>query len=124
MTLDPEVARSAQYWTEKMVNGMGMVHANSDENGGCGENLAMSSDMDAMEHNGEATRMWYDESINPGYDYNNPGFSHGTGHFTQVVWKGSTVLGCGYYQGWVTCRYCNEAGNMMGSFPENVSPPL
>lgn len=31
----------------------------------------------------------------PKYDYNNPGFSSATGHFTQVVWRTSTTVGCG-----------------------------
>ena len=29
------------------------------------------------------------------YNFNSPGYSSGTGHFTQVVWKGSTTLGMG-----------------------------
>lgn len=28
------------------------------------------------------------------YDWNNPGYSSQTGHFTQIVWKGSNQLGC------------------------------
>jgi hypothetical protein len=28
------------------------------------------------------------------YDFNAPGFSSATGHFTQVVWKASARLGC------------------------------
>ena len=63
--------------------------------------------------------MWYEEVNDPGYDFNNPGFSSGTGHFTQVVWKGSTKLGVGYSKGWVCARYY-PAGNMMGDFPSNV----
>ena len=31
----------------------------------------------------------------PGYDFDNGGFSAGTGHFTQVVWKDSVKLGIG-----------------------------
>lgn len=68
--------------------------------------------------------MWYDEVTNPGYDFENPGFDSGTGHFTQVVWKGSTKLGCGVSGVYVVCRYCETAGNMEGAFPENVLPKL
>lgn len=32
------------------------------------------------------------------YNFGNPGFSQGTGHFTQVVWKGSTEIGVGVGQ--------------------------
>jgi len=68
----------------------------------------------------KAVKMWYDEIEI--YDFKNPGFSSATGHFTQVVWKGSSKLGCGYQGGNVVCRYCKEAGNMSGAFEENVLP--
>jgi hypothetical protein len=29
------------------------------------------------------------------YDWSNPGFSETTGHFTQIVWKATTPVGCG-----------------------------
>jgi hypothetical protein len=57
-----------------------------------------------------------------------------TGHFTQVVWKKSTQLGCGAAEGtatldgttfnafYVVCHY-NPAGNMRGDFPSNVLRP-
>ena len=63
----------------------------------------------------------------PGYNFNSGGFSGGTGHFTQVVWKGSTKLGIGRAeseQNGMKCAYIvgryKPAGNMMGDFPENV----
>ena len=50
-----------------------------------------------------------------------------TGHFSQVVWKGSKELGVGKAQDGkgkciVVCNY-RPAGNMMGSWKDNVSPP-
>ena len=66
------------------------------------------------------------------YKFSGGGFSGATGHFTQVVWKGSTQLGIGFARGsysfsgkvfdnclFVVGRYL-EAGNMMGAFRENV----
>jgi len=35
---------------------------------------------------------WADESAL--YNFNNPGFSEATGHFTQVVWKAPMSVGC------------------------------
>ena len=35
----------------------------------------------------------------PGYNYDKPGFSPGTGHFTQVVWKSSTHVACAVAKG-------------------------
>ena len=63
----------------------------------------------------------------PGYNFNSGGFSGGTGHFTQVVWKGSTTLGIGRAEiersgmkcAYIVGRY-RPAGNMMGDFAQNV----
>ena len=104
----------------------------SDENsmghsagGNYGENLAMNSQTTLLSTTANGTDMWYGELYNPGYDFNEPGFgwgsNYGTGHFTQVVWKGSTKLGCGVSGMYMTCRY-GPAGNMMGDFPANVLP--
>ena len=38
--------------------------------------------------------MWTGEAKD--YDPNNPVFSSGAGHFTQVVWKNSKRLGCAF----------------------------
>lgn len=40
----------------------------------------------------KAFTSWSDESKD--YDWNNPGFDSKTGHFTQVVWKDTSELGC------------------------------
>jgi hypothetical protein len=73
----------------------------------------------------KATQSWYDEIKY--YDFNRPGFSGSTGHFTQVVWKGSKQLGVGIGFGnngrtaVVVANYY-PPGNYLGQFPQNVSP--
>ncbi len=42
----------------------------------------------------DAVADWYSEITQ--YNFNKPGFSSATGHFTQVVWNASTHLGGGY----------------------------
>jgi hypothetical protein len=112
MTFDPDAAATAQAWAEKMDSEGKMYHSESSERNGCGENLAMHSDTDLIKTTNIATQMWYDEVTDPGYDFEAAEFSSGTGHFTQVVWKASTQLGCGYSGVYVVCHYCNVAGNL------------
>ncbi|MFP2927446.1 CAP family protein [Pyxidicoccus sp. 3LG] len=69
-------------------------------------------------------KMWYDEVA--AYNFAQPGFSMATGHFTQVVWKSSTKLGCGAttINGYtvMACLY-SPPGNVQGQFPANVLRP-
>jgi len=123
LEIDGDLARESQAWAEKMAAEDNMYHSAAN---GYGENLAAmwGSGVDkTMRETPKATDMWYDELYNPGYDFSNPGFSSGIGHFTQVVWKASTKLGCGVSGGYVCCRY-TPAGNMSmpGWFEDNVLP--
>ncbi|KAF8468347.1 CAP domain-containing protein [Kalaharituber pfeilii] len=89
-----------------------------------GENLAMGySDIRA------AITAWYNEIKD--YPFDKPNFYFGTGHFTQVVWKDATKVGCaakkcnganGTFGTLYSCNY--DHGNMLGAFLENVLPPL
>ena len=88
-----------------------------------GENLAWISSFKPAER---VVKFWYDEE--PLYNYKSPGYSFETGHFTQLVWKGTQEIGCGYAKGCVTrlpnvwvCHY-SPAGNYSGQFAENVLP--
>ncbi|XP_071943846.1 uncharacterized protein [Antedon mediterranea] len=75
------------------------------------------------------TKSWYDEIQY--YDFNNPGFSKETGHFTQVVWMDSNKLGCGYKQDsaqqweYIACSY-DPPGNYNGArnYKKNVPEPV
>lgn len=103
-------------YAKKYLDNQNCVFAHS--GGPYGENLAMgyssvSSAIDA----------WYNEVSS--YDYSNPGFSMSTGHFTQLVWKGTTQVGCYSYDcgssgQFVACEY-SPAGNVLGNFAQNVS---
>jgi len=76
----------------------------------------------------DAVDAWGDEQDD--YDYNNPGFSEQTGHFTQLVWKSTTTVGCGRtycngksdVSGWyLVCEYYPR-GNVIGAFGTEVDP--
>jgi hypothetical protein len=68
------------------------------------------------------------------YDFDDGGFSEETGHFTQLVWKETTSVGCGRVdcgdgdpsngeaEGWyVVCEY-HPAGNVEGEYQREVQP--
>ena len=69
----------------------------------------------------------YNEVCDPGYDFERSSWQGDTGHFTQVVWKGSTVLGIGKADGqrnglkctYYVARY-KPAGNVAGQMKQNV----
>lgn len=90
-----------------------------------GENLAAGYATAAA-----AVQAWYAEEKD--YSYWRPGFSHATGHFTQLVWKTTEKVGCGYSDCngkngtpgvYLVCEY-SPAGNIInnGFFERNVLP--
>ncbi|KAG7665775.1 uncharacterized protein J8A68_000600 [[Candida] subhashii] len=104
-----------------------LVHSTSST---YGENLA------AGYQGVNAVDAWYEEIDD--YDFNDPGYVSGTGHFTQLVWKSTTKVGCfrlpceGYdYNQYTICEYW-EHGNLVTSadnrgtayFVANVLPLL
>ncbi|MBE9128630.1 MULTISPECIES: CAP family protein [unclassified Coleofasciculus] len=132
MSISDSLNSSAQGWAEKLAATGAFEHSG----GPYGENIYVSYSTgmapSAATLANNAVQSWYDEVKD--YNYTNPGFSSDTGHFTQVVWKSSTQVGCGAAQGtetidgnqynafYVVCQY-TPAGNMQGQFPDNVLKP-
>jgi uncharacterized protein YkwD len=113
-----DLAAAAQAWADRCQ----LAHAPRSVNPNQGENLARGAGS-----LGTAAFLfggWYDE-VNR-YDFTKPGFQKGTGHFTQIVWRGTREVGCavancGGKSLWV-CRYAPQ-GNIVnpGYFDKNVS---
>ncbi|QUC17245.1 uncharacterized protein UV8b_01486 [Ustilaginoidea virens] len=111
---DENIAQDAQNW----ANTCNFYHDSAGENLGC---------MSSYDFWGQFTNAWGTEREN--YNYDDPGFTPETGHFTQVVWKATTSLGCGWAQCsgghdqafgyYVVCKY-DPPGNYNGQFGENV----
>ena len=51
------------------------------------------------------------------YDFNNPQFTEQTGHFTQLVWKNTTTVGCGR-------KFCNGINSVSGWYVEIIEEDL
>ncbi|GEM08434.1 hypothetical protein Rt10032_c05g2451 [Rhodotorula toruloides] len=135
LTWNAALADAAQAWANKCVFQHGGGKALS-----AGENIAAYSGSKADV--AYAISLWSDEEAK--YNYAKPGYADATGHFTQMVWKGTTQLGCaqaycdpltipgsnswsGYFY---VCEYA-AAGNIVGSdsattamyFSANVEAP-
>nr|ACD54644.1 cysteine-rich secretory protein-2-like protein [Adineta vaga] len=122
LQLDNALSRSAQDYANKLARMNQMVHSRTPN---VGENLWMMSSSAKLNNidGSTATANWYDEVKK--YNFNRPGFSMGTGHFTQVVWKATQRLGVGFAftsdrKGVYVVAQYSPAGNFQGQFPNNV----
>lgn len=117
MQWDDDAAALAQDWAERCV----FEHRQPNS---LGENLALFSNPEVAPE--EVVKIWADEA--PDYDYENNDCTPGAqcGHYTQIVWRDTTKLGCGvaicddvagFGAGslWV-CNY-DPPGNFIGERP-------
>jgi pathogenesis-related protein 1 len=113
-----ELAGAAAAWGQELA-GRGCPLAHSQ--GGLGENLfAATAGSRGPDH---VVQAWLSER--DAFDFERGGFSMETGHFTQVVWKGTERVGCATRECdgldlWI-CNY-DPPGNIRGGYRENVSP--
>jgi len=119
MTWSQDLANESQAYAETLAQIGELQH---DYASPYGENLAASSARISFAY---AAELWYGEK--PNYDYASNSCVTGTmcGHYTQMIWKNSTEVGCGSavaqvgrFAGGdiVVCRY-NPAGNYTGQQP-------
>jgi hypothetical protein len=71
----------------------------------------------------DAAASWYNEVKS--YEFKKGGFSMATGHFTQLVWKGSKKLGVGLAKSksgktYFVAEY-KPPGNYEGEYEKNVA---
>jgi len=116
LTWSPQLAGVAQGWANTLVRkGCKFEHSG----GQYGENLAAGSS-GSLDPEG-VVAMWYDEIKS--FDFAGGGFSMQTGHFTQVVWRGTSQVGCGVAScnglDIYVCNY-DPAGNVEGEYRQNV----
>ena len=135
LTQSSSLDAGAQEWAIHLASIDRLDHASFAARNGNGENLFVAYNTATVGPDIVAAQMvnsWVSEAFN--YDYSQPRFSLDTGHFTQVVWKSTTTLGCGYAIGshtengtrfnayYAVCRY-SPSGNVTGQFPANVPVP-
>ncbi|XP_047450355.1 Golgi-associated plant pathogenesis-related protein 1 [Mugil cephalus] len=122
LTLNSELNNAAQKWAEKCLAQNSLSHSDTKD----GENVFYMSSSRAVNPTGkEAVDSWYSEIEK--YNFQNPGFTSGTGHFTQVVWKSTTEVGVGMATNGKTVIVVGQyrpAGNISnpGFFEKNVLP--
>lgn len=123
LKLSSKLSREASRYAESLASTRILKHSVESSRGSCGENLAWAS----YDQSGkDVADRWYDEVKQ--YNFNRPGFSSGTGHFTAMVWKSTQKLGVGKAtasdgSSFVVARYF-PAGNItnQGHFENNVLP--
>lgn len=130
LTYSTELAASAQQWADhlKQSNRCQMQH--SQPNGAYGENLYWASAIEWSNGKREVQKVspkkvvdeWASERADYDYARNRCAVGKMCGHYTQVVWRATTTVGCAVAvcgntleQVWV-CQY-QPAGNWIGKKP-------
>jgi len=130
LSYSPTLAMKAQAWADnlKRTNHCRMQHSKPD--GSYGENLFWASAGKSSDGSKDLQKVspekvvnsWANEKIDFDYANNRCKLGKICGHYTQVVWRSTTIVGCGMAacedtqeQVWV-CQY-QPAGNWIGRKP-------
>ncbi|MDH2424058.1 CAP family protein [Sphaerisporangium sp. TRM90804] len=126
LVLDPELNAYAQARATSRSEQEDLQAGHTDLRKGTGENIFWGGGSGALAGS-DAVKSWYDEIA--AYDFAAAQFNGASGHFTQLVWKGSTKVGIGrasgqgsqYFETYIVFVF-EPPGNMQGAFAENVLP--
>ncbi|MFF5078477.1 CAP family protein [Actinoplanes sp. NPDC000266] len=129
LTIDLELMEYSKSRAAKMSAAGGISHDDLKEEYGENASWQATSSGPAAGPASVATSQWYGEVKD--FNFKNPEGPHGgvTGHFTALVWKGTTKLGVGrvagqgskWFETFIVANFY-PAGNMIGDFAANVSP--
>jgi len=124
LTWSEECAEHARKWVQHLVEIDTLAH---DNESGMGENCGyfQSSNVSSKSDSEWAinvSNMWYGEIEK--YDFDKSGYQSQTGHFTQMIWKSTTKMGCAIAKKgtkvYIVANYY-PPGNFMSRYAENVS---
>ncbi|XP_006872213.1 PREDICTED: golgi-associated plant pathogenesis-related protein 1-like [Chrysochloris asiatica] len=90
LKLCKKLNREAQKYSEALASTRILKHSSEASRNQCGENLAWAS---YNQPGKEVADRWYNEIKS--YNFQQPGFTSGTGHFTAMVWKNTKKMGVG-----------------------------
>merc|ERR1712165_544107 len=123
LKLNNELNALAQEWAEYLIANNAFEHRPNNNNG---ENIYMSSGRAAQDQAQGAVDSWYSEIKDYTFGKEPSWGGPVTGHFTQVVWKGSTDVGVGVAQEGskvvVVANY-SPPGNYGGQYVDDVPAP-
>lgn len=116
LAMDERLTSLARNWARTIARTSVMQHSSQQK---YGENLYMC--FGKIVDGKEPVKAWYSEIKD--YNYDAPGFSPETGHFTQVLWKTTRFMGVAVEKKgnevFVVANY-EPPGNFLDRFGENV----
>lgn len=127
LTWDPELAQIAQSWADQCIDQeqpTGLIDHNPGRNDAypdyVGENIYGTSQAATPQ---DAVSSWASEAQYYDHDSNTCASALGCGHYTQIVWRTTTKLGCGIsscpglaFGNAIVCNYA-PGGNIGGQRP-------
>ncbi|CAG7714315.1 unnamed protein product [Allacma fusca] len=117
VSIDEDLNNVAQAWANRLLQKGKMEHSTN----GFGENVFWASG--GSINGAKPCQAWYSEIKD--FDFNRIDHTPGTGHFTQLLWKGSDKIGIALASGkaghFVVANY-NPPGNFLGQYAQNIYP--